>query len=80
MAFHLSAGSADSVQLSIFTRAMTVVWEGDIAGDWGSGWNEVSLPPGWSSNFANGFYFVRLIPLQGGAASPGRSATIFYCR
>ncbi|MGH7441477.1 MAG: hypothetical protein ACREKE_02260 [bacterium] len=62
------AGSADSIRLRLHSKAQVLVADFSVGGPFGSGWDRVSLPEGWSRGLANGPHFAVVWPMRAGLA------------
>ena len=67
-------GAADTVQLKIYTKAMTMVMSRRLSGQFQGGWNQVPVPVG-NLLLPSGLYYV-LIQSGNGGQTSGSTAKI----
>jgi endoglucanase len=68
-------GPADRLTVRVYTKALVMVGEIDVAGAWSSGWAQASVAlPG---RLARGLYYLRVRVAQGGSRSGWKLAKLY---
>lgn len=51
--------------IRVYSKALTLVWQGEAAQALRKGWNQVPVDRAWAQGLPNGLYFVALKPKRG---------------
>jgi hypothetical protein len=72
-------GSADTLQVEIYSKAMLKVGQAEISGA-RKGWNKIPLDSGILEGLANGLYHARVVGIRGGEKGRGAITRIYILR